>query len=166
MAKDHGPSVQDDKLYEELRDDGESKEKAARIANAKAGGSDVSRKGGEGESYEDRTKEELEDRAAELGIEGRSKMKQGRARQRAAQPLTRMGGPSEGLGSACPRPERRDLAGCRNISPARSSLAWSGIMRREVNVGTRRPEPRVQLIARRTCQSARRAPTASSTVRQ
>ena len=74
MAKDHGPSVKDDKLYEELREDGESKEKAARIANAKAGGEDVSKKGGEGENYEDRTKEELEERAAEIGIEGRSDM--------------------------------------------------------------------------------------------
>lgn len=74
MAKDHGPSVKDDKLYEELREEGASKEKAARIANAKAGGEDVSRKGGEAEDYEDRTKEGLEDRAAELGIEGRSDM--------------------------------------------------------------------------------------------
>lgn len=61
MAKDHGPSIKDDKLYEKLRDEGESQEKAARIANAKAGGTDVSKKGGEGESYEDRTKEELEE---------------------------------------------------------------------------------------------------------
>jgi hypothetical protein len=74
MAKDHGPSVKDDELYEKLRKQGESKEKAARIANAKAGGEDVSKKGGEGESYEDRTKEELEQRAAEIGIEGRSQM--------------------------------------------------------------------------------------------
>ena len=74
MAKDHGPSVKDDELYEKLREEGDSKEKAARIANAKAGGEDVSRKGGEAEDYEDRTKEELEDRAAELGIEGRSDM--------------------------------------------------------------------------------------------
>jgi hypothetical protein len=74
MAKDHGPSVKDDALYEKLREEGESKEKAARIANAKAGGEDVSRKGGEGESYEDRTVEELRDRAAELDIEGRSEM--------------------------------------------------------------------------------------------
>jgi hypothetical protein len=77
MAKDHGPSVKDDKLYEELRDDGASKEKAARIANAKAGGEDVSRKGGEAEDYEDRTVDELRDRAAELGIEGRSDMDKG-----------------------------------------------------------------------------------------
>jgi hypothetical protein len=74
MAKDHGPSVKDDELYEELRDEGESKEKAARIANAKAGGEDVSRKGGESGTYEDWTKEDLEDRAAEIGIEGRSDM--------------------------------------------------------------------------------------------
>lgn len=74
MAKDHGPSVKDDALYEKLREEGESKEKAARIANAKAGGEDVSRKGGEGESFTDRTVDELRDRAGELGIEGRSEM--------------------------------------------------------------------------------------------
>ncbi|MGI9094265.1 MAG: DUF7218 family protein [Thermoleophilaceae bacterium] len=74
MAKDHGSSIKDDKLYEKLRDEGESEEKAARIANAKAGGTDVSKKGGEGESYEDRTRDELEERAREVGIEGRSSM--------------------------------------------------------------------------------------------
>jgi hypothetical protein len=74
MAKDHGPSIKDDKLYEELREDGASKEKAARIANAKAGGEDVSAKGGSAEDYEDRTVEELQDRAREIGIEGRSDM--------------------------------------------------------------------------------------------
>jgi hypothetical protein len=74
MAKDHGPSVKDDELYEKLREEGESKEKAARIANAKASGTDVSRKGGEAESYEERTVDELRERAAELGIEGRSEM--------------------------------------------------------------------------------------------
>jgi hypothetical protein len=77
MAKDHGPSIKDDRLYEELREEGESKEKAARIANAKAGGEDVSRRGGEAENYEDRTREELEERAAEIGIEGRSNMSKG-----------------------------------------------------------------------------------------
>jgi hypothetical protein len=77
MAKDHGPSVKDDRLYEKLREEGESKEKAARIANAKAGGENVSEKGGESGSYEDWSKDELEDRAAELGIEGRSKMEKG-----------------------------------------------------------------------------------------
>jgi hypothetical protein len=73
-GKDHGPNIKDDRLYEELREEGESKEKAARIANAKAGGEDVSRKGGESGSYEDWTKEDLEDRASEIGIEGRSEM--------------------------------------------------------------------------------------------
>jgi hypothetical protein len=77
MAKDHGPSVKDDELYEKLRKRGESKEKAARIANAKAGGENVSEKGGKAESYEDRTVDELRERAAELGIEGRSEMSKG-----------------------------------------------------------------------------------------
>ena len=46
MAKDHGPSVKDDEVYEELRESGDSKEKAARIANAAAneGRSTVSRR--------------------------------------------------------------------------------------------------------------------------
>jgi hypothetical protein len=33
MAKDHGPSVKDDKQYEGLRKKGMSKQRAARIAN-------------------------------------------------------------------------------------------------------------------------------------
>ncbi|MDQ3935944.1 MAG: Rho termination factor N-terminal domain-containing protein [Actinomycetota bacterium] len=75
MAKDHGPSIKDDRLYEKLREEGESKEKAARIANANAQpGRDPSTKGGESGSYEDWTKDELEERAAEIGIEGRSDM--------------------------------------------------------------------------------------------
>jgi hypothetical protein len=77
MAKNHGSSVKDDKTYEALRKDGASKEKAARIANAKAGGTSVSKKGGKGESYEDRTVSELRDRAKDIGIEGRSKMNKG-----------------------------------------------------------------------------------------
>jgi hypothetical protein len=74
MAKDHGSQVKDDELYEKLRDDGASKEKAARIANAKAGGENVSEKGGESGSYEDWTVDDLQDRAKEIGIEGRSDM--------------------------------------------------------------------------------------------
>ena len=74
MSEDHGPSIKDDEQYQKLRDEGASKEKAARIANAKAGGTDVSQKGGEAEDYDERTKEELEERARELGIEGRSRM--------------------------------------------------------------------------------------------
>ena len=70
MAKDHGPQIKDDALYEKLRDEGNSKEKAARIANAKAGGSLDAR----GTDLEDRSKEDLYDEAKEIGIEGRSKM--------------------------------------------------------------------------------------------
>jgi hypothetical protein len=77
MAKDHGPSVKDDKTYQALRDDGASKEKAARIANAKAGGGSPSKKGGKAASYEDQTKEQLLKRAREIGIDGRSKMDKG-----------------------------------------------------------------------------------------
>ena len=71
-----GPSVKDPELYEELRDDGASKEKAARIANAAAarGRSAVGRKGGKGGDYEDRTVDELRKKARDVGIEGRSSM--------------------------------------------------------------------------------------------
>ena len=72
--KKPGPSVKDDELYEKLRDQGDSKEKAARIANAKAGGEDVSQKGGESGSYDDWTVKDLRRRAGELDIEGRSGM--------------------------------------------------------------------------------------------
>ena len=78
MTKDHGPSIKDDKLYEDLRDDGMSKEKAARIANAKASDDmSPSEKGGKAPPYEEWTKEELYDRAQEIGIEGRSDMDKG-----------------------------------------------------------------------------------------
>ena len=71
-----GPSVKDPELYEALRDDGASKEKAARIANAAANTSRsaVGRKGGRSGDYEDWTKEDLRTRARELDIEGRSSM--------------------------------------------------------------------------------------------
>ena len=42
MAKDHGPSVKDDKQYEGLRKKGMSKSRAAKIANTP----DASKKGG------------------------------------------------------------------------------------------------------------------------
>ncbi len=70
MARDHGPRIKDDALYEALRDDGASKEKAARIANARAGGT-LDRKS---THLDDRSKEELYDEAKEIGIEGRSDM--------------------------------------------------------------------------------------------
>jgi hypothetical protein len=57
-------------LYEDLRKDGASKEKAARIANAQAAGT-LDHPGG---TLESRSKDKLEDEAKEIGIEGRSKM--------------------------------------------------------------------------------------------
>ena len=72
MAKDHGPSVKDDKQYEALREQGESKEKAARIANSNT--KSTAKKGGKAPSYDEWTKDDLEHRAKEIGIEGRSDM--------------------------------------------------------------------------------------------
>ena len=75
MAKDHGPSVKDDEQYEKLRQKGESKEKAARIANT--GRSKAGKRGGKSGSYEEWSKKDLQERAKEIGIEGRSGMNKG-----------------------------------------------------------------------------------------
>lgn len=72
MAKDHGPSIKDDEQYESLREQGMGKEKAARIANTPR--DEAAKKGGQAPRYEEWTVDELRDRAAEIGIEGRSKM--------------------------------------------------------------------------------------------
>ena len=67
-------SVKDPELYEELRKDGNSKQKAARISNAaaKKGRSAVGRKGGESGDYDDWTVPELRKRAKEIGLSGYS----------------------------------------------------------------------------------------------
>jgi hypothetical protein len=72
--KKPGPSVKDDEVYEAIRDEGGSKEKAARIANASAarGRSSVGKKGGESGSYDDWNLEDLRKRAKELGMSGYS----------------------------------------------------------------------------------------------
>jgi len=75
MAKDHGPSVKDDEQYQKLREKGESKEKAARIANTSR--SSAGKRGGKSGSYEYWSKQDLQERAREIGIEGRSKMNKG-----------------------------------------------------------------------------------------
>ena len=76
MTKDHGSSIKDDEMYEALRKDGASKEKAARIANSASNTSrsDVGERGGDADNYEDRTVEELRDRAKELDLTGTSEM--------------------------------------------------------------------------------------------
>ncbi|MGB7841826.1 MAG: Rho termination factor N-terminal domain-containing protein [Salinimicrobium sp.] len=65
-----GNRIKDEDQYEALRDEGASKEKAARIANSSNSG----KKGGHARKYEERTKNELYDKAKEVGIKGRSKM--------------------------------------------------------------------------------------------
>jgi len=63
-------------MYEDLREDGASKEKAARISNAAAqkgrSKSSVGRKGGESGSYEDWKVPDLRKRAKELGLKNYS----------------------------------------------------------------------------------------------
>ncbi|MEU8901378.1 Rho termination factor N-terminal domain-containing protein [Nocardia sp. NPDC048505] len=68
------PHLKDQELYEDLREQGDSKEKAARISNAAAaeGRDAVGKRGGRAGSYEDHTVEELRDRAKELGLHGYS----------------------------------------------------------------------------------------------
>jgi hypothetical protein len=70
MAKNHGPQIKDDEKYEKLVDKGMSKTKAARIANTP----DSGEKGGKAEKYEERTKQDLYEKAKQVGISGRSKM--------------------------------------------------------------------------------------------
>lgn len=69
---DHGPSVKDPERYERLREQGASKEKAARIANTPR--SVAGRRGGRSPTYEEWSRDELYDRAKQLGIESRSRM--------------------------------------------------------------------------------------------
>lgn len=73
--KSPGPSVKDPERYEAMRDEGMSKQKAARIANTPA--REAGKRGGKAAKYEDWTKDELYDKAAKVGVEGRSKMNKG-----------------------------------------------------------------------------------------
>lgn len=69
-------SIKNEDMYEDLREQGASKEKAARISNAAAarGKSAVGRKGGKAGSYDDWTAPDLKKRAKELGVTGYSRL--------------------------------------------------------------------------------------------
>lgn len=69
MAKKKSP-IKDPEMYDALREDGASQEKAARISNAAAreGKSTVGRRGGKAGNYEDWTVKDLKARAKNLGL--------------------------------------------------------------------------------------------------
>ncbi|EFQ84768.1 hypothetical protein HMPREF0063_10109 [Aeromicrobium marinum DSM 15272] len=75
-ADPDNPQLKKPDMYESLRDDGASKEKAARISNAAArdGEQQVGRRGGSSPSYEEWTVPQLKDRAKELDLHGYSDM--------------------------------------------------------------------------------------------
>ncbi|CAO1651342.1 Rho termination factor N-terminal domain-containing protein [Salinibacterium sp. NYA9b] len=77
MPKNKNSRLKDPELYESLRDDGASAEKAARISNAAArdGRSEVGHRGGEAGSYDNWTVVDLEKRARELGLQGYSALR-------------------------------------------------------------------------------------------
>ncbi|MBH0024317.1 Rho termination factor N-terminal domain-containing protein [Salinibacterium sp. SWN248] len=77
MLKNKNSGLKDPELYELLRDDGASAEKAARISNAAArdGRSEVGHRGGEAGSYDDWTVADLRKRARELGLQGYSALR-------------------------------------------------------------------------------------------
>ncbi|SEI74600.1 Rho termination factor, N-terminal domain [Cyclobacterium xiamenense] len=73
MSADKRPQIKNEEQYEALKEQGYSKEKAARIANTPdhvAG-----KKGGAAPPYEEWTREELYEKAREIGLSGISKLR-------------------------------------------------------------------------------------------
>ena len=75
-AKRDRPSFANDRQYEALRDQGMSKQKAARIANSHPAEMAGNRRN-PGRSYEEWTKDELYAKAREVDVAGRSSMSKG-----------------------------------------------------------------------------------------
>lgn len=77
MAATKNPSLKDPDLYAELRDDGASQQKAARISNAaaKVGRSALGRKGGKSPAYEEWTVPDLRAKAKDIGLKGYSRLR-------------------------------------------------------------------------------------------
>lgn len=71
MAPQKDSRIKNTKQYEALRDQGASKEKAARIANSP----NASKHGGKASKLEDRTRVELLEEAKKIGIKGSHSMK-------------------------------------------------------------------------------------------
>lgn len=77
-APKNNPSIKNPDVYEALREQGASAEKAARISNAQAkygtkGKDAPSAKGGRSPAYEEWRRDELYDKAREIGIAGLSR---------------------------------------------------------------------------------------------
>jgi hypothetical protein len=69
------PTIKNDRHYEALRDQGVSKQKAARIANSDP--KKMARNRKDSGAYNEWTKDQLMDKAREVGIPGRSSMNKG-----------------------------------------------------------------------------------------
>ncbi|MGO2139890.1 MAG: DUF7218 family protein [Leucobacter sp.] len=77
MPRKKSSRIKDPALYERLREEGNSAEKAARISNAASrdGRAAVGRRGGEAADYEDRSLRELRQRAKDLGLSRYSRLR-------------------------------------------------------------------------------------------
>jgi hypothetical protein len=73
MAKDHGPSVKDDKQYEGLRKKGMSKSRAARIANSPGSSSRGGKASGSGKRNTDSSQGGTKAQKAAAGRKGGKK---------------------------------------------------------------------------------------------